>query len=147
MSLNSKNNLKNTHAITGHRLDTITPKTSVQCSAEVRKINRVLKTIKKENENKNIILNTLCDFVNPNTHRSFTLSAALITSLKGKQRVQKNTRRIISNIENVQKGESSTLQLVSFPAKVSYTPIYEVTNTEVKVRMHHLLTTWHLNIW
>lgn len=47
-----KNNLKHAHAMIGHKLDTTTPKTSVQSSAEVRKINRVLKTAKKENEKK-----------------------------------------------------------------------------------------------
>lgn len=84
----------------------------------------------------NKTLKTLCDFINPNTHRSFTLSAALIISLK--------ESRIIRSIENVQKGGSSTLLLVSFPAKERYVPIYKVTNSEVKVMTSHLLTYKHL---
>lgn len=38
--------------------------------------------------------------------------------IKGKQRVQKSMKGIIRNIEHVQKGESSTLQLVFFPAEL-----------------------------
>lgn len=82
-----KNYLKREHAMIGHKLDTTTPKTSVQCSAKVRKINRVLITIKKEKQEQKQNthqkkIKTLCDIVNPNTHKSFTLSAALFTSLK-----------------------------------------------------------------
>jgi len=45
-----KKNPKHAHAIICHKLDTTTPKTSFWCSAEVRKINRVLKIIKKEKQ-------------------------------------------------------------------------------------------------
>ena len=89
-----KNNLKHTRAMIGHKLG-IHSKNISSVLGRGQKNKQSIKTVKKEKleqNQKNPPKNntkTLCDFVNPNTHRSFTLSAALITSLKESREFRK----------------------------------------------------------
>lgn len=73
----------------GHKLDTTTLKTLEFKALQRSGKETVLKTVEQDNKNKQTNLETLRDFVNPNIHRSFTLNAALITSLKESREFRK----------------------------------------------------------